>query len=154
MWLEDIPLGNTITLGSYTFTEENILAFARLYDPQPFHIDKAAAEQSPYGSLIASGWHTASVWMKLMVANRYAEVASGGEATQANYISPGVKDIRWLLPVRPGTTLTYTTEPFAKREWPSRPELGLLVSKNEARDETGDLYYSFTSQVLISRRPS
>ena len=139
-----------MALGSYTFTEENIIAFAKLYDPQPFHIDKEAAARSIYRGLIASGWHTASVWMKLTIANRYADVAAGAEATQANYISPGVRDIRWLLPVRPGTTLTYTTEPVAKHDWPSRPEFGLLRSTNEARDAKGDLYYSFMSQVLIS----
>ncbi len=153
MYFEDVPLEVKLTLGSYTFTEENILAFARAYDPQPFHVDKDAAARSLYGGLIASGWHTASVWMKLMVANRYAEIAAGAEATQANYISPGVRDIRWLLPVRPGTTLTYTSEPFAKRDWPSRPDLGLLQSNNEARDAKGDLYFTFISQALISRRP-
>ena len=154
MWFEDIPLLNKLTLGSYTFTEENIVAFARAYDPQPFHIDKQAAARSIYGGVIASGWQTAAVWMKLMIASRYAEVAAGVQATQANYISPGVKDLRWLKPVRPGTTLTYTTEPVAKHDWPSRPDLGLLRSENEARDEKSELYYSFTSQVLISRKPT
>ncbi len=79
MWFEDFPLGKKIVLGSYTFTEENILAFAQKYDPQPFHVDKAAAEQSIYGGLIASGWHTAAVWMKLMIASRRAAVAAGAE---------------------------------------------------------------------------
>ena len=70
MWFEDIPLGVKITLGSYTFTEENIIAFGKRYDPQPFHVDKEAALRSAYGGLIASGWHTAAVWMKLMMAHR------------------------------------------------------------------------------------
>jgi acyl dehydratase len=153
MWLEDIPLGEKTDLGAYTFTEENILAFARRFDPQPFHIDPEAARHSPYGGLIASGWHTAAAWMKLMIAHRKARVAAGAEATQENYVSPGVKDLRWHKPVRPGTTLTYTTEPFNKTDWPSRPELGLLQSRNEARDASGELYYSFTSQVLIARKP-
>jgi acyl dehydratase len=153
MWLEDIPLGGRVTLVSYTFTEENILAFARAYDPQPFHVDKDAAARSPYGGLIASGWQTAAVWMRLMIAHRKAQVAGGAEATQDNYISPGVRDLRWHKPLRPGTTLIYTTEPFNKVDWPSRPELGLLQSRNEARDGAGDLYYSFISQVLITRRP-
>lgn len=152
MWFEDVPLGNKAVLGSYTFTEDNIVAFAKKYDPQPFHIDKAAAARSPYGGLIASGWHTAAVWMKLMVAYRYTQVAAGEQATQANYVSPGIRDLRWVRPVRPGTVLTYTTEPIAKRDWPSRPDLGLLQSRNEARDEKGDLYYAFVSQVLLTRR--
>ena len=156
MWLEDIPLeGDRILLGSYTFTEENILAFARDYDPQRFHIDPAAAEKSIYGGLIASGWHTAAVWMKLMVAHRRAQIHAGAELTQDNYVSPGIRDMRWLKPVRPGTTLIYTTEPFAKLPWRSRPEYGLLQSRNEARDEAeGELYYTFISQVLIRKRPA
>jgi acyl dehydratase len=154
MWFEDVPLGEKITIGSYTFTEENIIAFARKYDPQPFHLDKEAAARSPYGGLIASGWHTAVVWMKRMIATRHARVAAGEERTQANYVSPGVRDIRWLKPVRPGMTLTYTNESFAKRDWPSRPEFGLLEGKNEARDDNGTLVYSFVNRVLIARRPA
>ena len=153
MWFEDIPLENTTILGSYTFTEENIIKFARTFDPQPFHIDTRAANESPYGGLIASGWHTAAVWMKVMVAHRYAQIESGMEATQENYLSPGVLEMKWLRPVRPGTTLTYTTKPFNKKDWPSRPTLGLLQSLNEARDAEDKLYYSFVSQVFIARKP-
>jgi len=153
MWLEDIPLNRKFPLGSFTFTEENIVAFAREFDPQPFHTDPVAAKESLYGGLIASGWHTAAVWMKLMVAHRYAQVASGMAATQENYLSPGVREIKWHLPVRPGTTLIYTSEPFNIVNWPTRPELGLLQSRNEARTEDGTLYYSFVSQVFIARRP-
>ena len=154
MYFEDVPLGEKVTLGSYTFTEENIIAFAKLYDPQPFHIDKEAAARSIYGGLIASGWQTAAVWMKLMIAYRRARVAAGAPDTQANYVSPGVRQIRWLKPVRPGTTLTYSNEPFAKLDWRSRPEFGLLEGRNEARDEKGELYYTFINRVLIARRPS
>lgn len=154
MYFEDFQLGKKLVLGSYEFTEKNILAFARVYDPQPFHIDKDAAARSPYGGIIASGWHTAAVWMKLMHEHRRAALAAGAEKTQANYVSPGVRDIRWLRPVRPGTILTYTNEPMAKLNWPSRPEYGLVEGRNEARDENGDLYYSFINRVLIARRPA
>ena len=153
MWFEDIPLGVKLTLGSYSFTEENIIAFGKRYDPQPFHVDEEAALRSPYGGLIASGWHTAAVWMKLMMANRRERIAAGAEETQANYVSPGVRELRWLKPVRPGTTLTYTNESFAKLDWPTRPQFGLLEGKNEARDEAGELYYSFINRVLIARKP-
>jgi acyl dehydratase len=152
MYFEDVPLGNKLTLGDFTFTEENIIAFARQFDPQPFHIDAEAAKTGPFGGLIASGWHTAAVWMKLMVAQR-REAEARGEEGQENYLSPGNKDLRWHLPVRPGTTLTYTTEPFNKLDWPTRPDLGLLQSRNEARDAEDKLFYSFTSQVFIVRRP-
>jgi acyl dehydratase len=153
MWFEDVPLGGKITIGSYAFTQENIIAFALKYDPQPFHIDAQAAARSPYGGLIASGWHTAVVWMKLMIAYRYARVDAGEEPTQANYVSPGVRDIRWLKPVRPGMILTYTNEPTAKHDWPSLPAFGLLEGNNEARDQDGTLVYSFVNRVLIARRP-
>jgi acyl dehydratase len=152
-WFEDIPLNVRVTLGSYTFTEENIIAFARRYDPQPFHVDKDAALRSPYGGLIASGWHTAAVWMKLMLAYRRARIVAGAEETQENYVSPGVREIRWLKPVRPGTMLIYTNEPFAKLAWKSRPQFGLMEGRNEARDAAGELYYSFINRVLIARRP-
>jgi acyl dehydratase len=153
MWYEDVPLNEVSVLGRYTFTEENIIAFAKAYDPQPFHIDRDAAARSPYGGIIASGWHTAAVWMKLMIAYRRAQIAAGAEATQANYVSPGVRDLRWHLPVRPGTTLIYTNQSCAKRDWPTRPQFGLVEGKNEARNEAGNLYYSFINRVLIARKP-
>jgi acyl dehydratase len=153
MYFEDIVLNEKAVLGSYTFTEKNIIAFARIYDPQPFHVDREAAAQSIYGGIIASGWQTAAVWMKLMLAYRRARVAAGAPETQANYVAPGIRDLRWLRPVRPAMTLTYTNEPVAKLDWPSRPEFGLLEGQNEARDEGGELVYFFINRVLIARRP-
>lgn len=153
MYFEDIPLNEKAVLGSYTFTEENIVAFAKLYDPQPFHVDREAAEKSIYGGLIASGWQTAAVWMKLTLAHRRARIAAGEEEGQTNFVSPGIRDLRWLKPVRPGMVLTYTTEPFAKLDWPSRPAFGLLEGRNEARDQNGELVYSFINRVLIARKP-
>ena len=153
MYFEDIVLNEKAILGSYTFTEENVIAFAKTYDPQPFHIDPEAAAKSIYGGIIASGWQTAAVWMKLMLAYRRARVAAGAPETQANFVSPGIRELRWLKPVRPGMTLTYSNEPFAKFDWPSRPEYGLLEGRNEARDENGELVYSFINRVLIARRP-
>lgn len=150
MWFEDIPLGQKVVLGAYTFTAENIIEFARKYDPQPFHIDTAAA--SIYGGLIASGWHTAAVWMKLMIASRRTLADAGEQPVQDNFVSPGVREIKWLKPVRPGTTLTYTNEAVAKHDWPSLPRFGLLEGMNEARDDAGALYYTFINRVLIARR--
>jgi acyl dehydratase len=89
-----------------------------------------------------------------MIAARRTAIAAGAEATQANYVSPGVRDLRWHRPVRPGTTLTYTNEATAKRDWPSRPTFGLIEGINEARDAEGQLYYSFVNRVLIARRPA
>jgi acyl dehydratase len=154
MWFENFPLGEKIVLGSYTFTEENIIDFARKYDPQPFHIDGIAAKDSIYGGLIASGWHTAAVWMKLMIAWRRAQVAAGAVSTQDNFVSPGVREIKWLNPVRPGTTLTYTNQSIAKLDWPTLPKFGLVEGFNEARDDAGVLYYSYINRVLIARCPT
>jgi acyl dehydratase len=153
MWFEDITLGETVTVGSYTFTEDEIIDFGRKYDPQPFHVDREAAARSPYGGIIASGWHIGAVYMKLTVA--YFDKMRGGavEGIQPNYVSPGFRNMRWLKPVRPGMTLTYTLERVAKLDWPSRPAIGLLETKNEARDETSELVFDFVSRVLVPKRP-
>jgi acyl dehydratase len=151
MWFEDIPLNNRIVIGTYTFTEEAIVDFARKYDPQPFHIDSAAAAKSPYGGIIASGWQTAAVWMKLMVAYLHRNVSE--ERAQAGFVSPGFREMRWFKPVRPGMTLTYSTENIAKLDWKSRHELGLLEARNEARDDKDELMMSFIGRVLIPKKP-
>src|SRR5579859_3157513 len=96
-YFEDFAVGHTLELGSYTITREEILAFARQFDPQPFHTDEEQAKASLYGGLIASGWHTASIFMRLLVDGLLNDTASMG--------SPGVDELRWLRPVRPGDTL-------------------------------------------------
>ena len=97
MYFEDYVVGSELPLGSYHVTEEEIIAFARQYDPQPFHIDKAAAEQSIYGGLISSGWMTCGIIMRLLVQSMGDRSTSMG--------SPGVDEVRWLKPVYPGDTL-------------------------------------------------
>ena len=155
MWLEDIDLGHKTIVGSYTFTEDEIIAFGKKYDPQPFHVDREAAARSPYGGIIASGWHIGAVYMKLTVAFFDKLRAQGNvEGLQANYVSPGFRDMKWLKPVRPGMTLTYSFERLAKRDWPSRPGIGVLESKNEAVDANGELVFSFISRALIPKRPA
>ena len=154
MWFEDIILGEKSTLGSHTFTEDEIIAYGRKYDPQPFHVDRDAAARSPYGGIIASGWHVAAVYMKLTVAFFGRLRAQGAEGVQANYVSPGFRDMKWLKPVRPGMTLTYTLERVAKLDWPSRPNLGLLENNVEARDANGELVFSFIGRALVPKRPS
>jgi acyl dehydratase len=147
MWFEDIEIGMRRELGAYTFTQDEIIAFAREYDPQAFHIDPEAAKHSMFGGLIASGWHTAAVWMKLMIAAR-----DGGPAATGSGVSPGFEDMRWLKPVRPGMTLTYSTEVIEKRPLHSRPQFGLIKSRNEARDESGALVFSFIGKGFVARR--
>jgi acyl dehydratase len=115
---EDIEVGRAMPLGSRTVTAEEIVGFARLYDPQPFHLDAEAARETPLGGLAASGWHTAALMMRLYVDGLLAGMASMG--------SPGIEKLDWPAPVRPGDTLTGTFTAIDKRVSRSRPEMGLL----------------------------
>jgi acyl dehydratase len=101
-YFEDIEVGDVVEFGSHTVTREEIVAFAEQFDPQPFHVDEAAAEASQFDGLIASGWHTASLCMRMLVDNYLSESASAG--------ARGVEELRWLRPVRPGDTLTCRLE--------------------------------------------
>lgn len=152
MWFEDTTIGGKRILGTHTFTQDEIIAFARKYDPQSFHLDPEAAKDSLFGGLIASGWHTAAVWMRLAIEDRKRAIAAGGGKGPAG-VSPGVEDIRWLKPVRPGDTLTFSTEVVETVDLKSRPELGLVKSLNEARGPDGELYMSFIGKGLVPRRP-
>lgn len=149
MYWEDVEIGTRRALGTYTFSEDEIVRFAKKYDPQPFHIDPEAAKRSIFGGIIASGWHTAAVWMKLAIANRAREP---GPLLRAG-VSPGYEDMRWLKPVRPGMTLAFSSEVAGKVELKSRPEYGLLLTANEAHDESGALVFRFTGKGLVQRRP-
>ncbi len=152
MWWEDIELGVTTPLGAYTFTEEEMIRFSRAYDPQPFHIDPEAAKASFYGGIIASGWHVAAVWMKLMIASSQKRAAELGDRRTGG-VSPGFLNLRWIKPTRPGMTLHYDTTTHEKIALKSRPELGLLRSLNLAVDENGETVMSFIGQGFWPRRP-
>ena len=148
MWFEDIEIGSRRELGEYSFSEVEMIAFARKYDPQSFHVDPEAARHSIFGGLIASGWLTVAVWMKLMIAER----ARSGTGDGAPAVSPGFSDLRWHKPVRPGDRLVYSTEVSAKTELKSRPQFGLVWSRNEARDKDGELVMSFIGKVLLAKK--
>jgi len=150
---EDVEIGTRRELGTYTFTQDEIVAFARKYDPQPFHIDPEAAKQSMFGGIIASGWHTAAIWMKLAIEGRKKDAASGKAGPLRSGVSPGFEDMKWLKPVRPGMTLSYCSQVTGKTELRSRPALGLIKSLNEARDENGELVMSFVGKGFVQRRP-
>ena len=152
MWWEDIELGVTTPLGAYTFTEEEMIRFSRAYDPQPFHIDPEAAKASFYGGIIASGWHVAAVWMKLMIASSQKRAAELGDRRTGG-VAPGFLNLRWIKPTRPGMTLHYDTTTHEKIALKSRPELGLLRSLNLAVDENGETVMSFVGQGFWPRRP-
>jgi acyl dehydratase len=150
---EDIVIGTRRELGSYTFTEEEIIRYARKYDPQIFHLDPEAAKRTMFGGLIASGWHTAAIWMKLAIESRKRDAAAGNPLQRAG-VSPGFIDLKWLKPVRPGMTLTYSNEVIGKVELKSRPNLGIIESLNEARDESGTVVFSFVGKGFVERRPT
>jgi acyl dehydratase len=148
---EDVMIGTRRELGSYLFTEEEIIAFGKKYDPQVFHVDPEGAKSSIFGGLIASGWHTAAIWMKLAIAER--QRAPEDSPLMRAGVSPGYEDMRWLRPVRPGMRLTYSSQVVGKRELASRPNLGLVLTRNEARDEAGALVFCFTGKGFVQRRP-
>ncbi len=128
LYFEDMQVGDRRELEGYTFTREEILEFGRRFDPQPFHVDEEAARLSPYGGLIASGWHTVSVCMRILVTSLL-----GPESGSLG--SPGADEIRWLKPVRPGDTLSVLTEVIEKREFRSKPDRGLVKLRWTARNQ-------------------
>jgi acyl dehydratase len=148
---EDVRIGGRRELGSYTFTEEEIIRFGKKYDPQPFHIDPEAAKHSIFGGIIASGWHTAAIWMKLAIADR--EKSAGKSPLLRAGVSPGYEDMRWIKPVRPGMTLRFSSEICGKVELRSRPDMGIVLSRNEARNDKGTLVFHFTGKGFVQRRP-
>lgn len=149
---EFFGIGVTTELGSHTFGAEEIKAFARKYDPQPFHIDEEAAKNSVFGALCASGWHTAAMWMKYNLAIRMETESERWEGPGPVPVfgpSPGFSNLRWLKPVYAGETIRYTRIGVAHRPVASRPGWRLLTLRSEAFDSTGDKVLTFDSAVLV-----
>jgi len=154
-YFEDLVIGETEELGSYTFEPDDIIGFARQFDPQRFHVDPEAARHSLFGGLCASGWHTAGIWMKLMVAYRdriraYA-LAHGGRPARLGP-SPGFTNMKWLKPVYAGDTITYRTTVTSKRASASRPGWGLVFHYNTGVNQHGDEVFAFEGMVFWERR--
>ena len=120
-YLEDMKVGQKSSFGSYRVTREEVIDFARKFDPQPFHLDDDAAAKTHFGRLSASGWHTAAMTMAMLVENLTKE-------KQAGLGSPGLDELRWLKPVYPGDTLRVETELTDVRPSRSRPEMGSIDS--------------------------
>jgi acyl dehydratase len=146
-YFEDFTEGQVIELGTIPpLTEDDIIAFARQWDPQPFHIDPEAAKQSIYGGLIASGWQTALLTMRLMVDNLINHMDGQG--------SPGVENIRFRKPVRAGDRLSARYTVLAAEPSAKRPTLGKLLGRTELVDEDGDVAYQMDGWGLVGRRPA
>jgi acyl dehydratase len=143
-WYETIAIDEAFPLGSHTFTEEEIIRFGTLYDPQYFHVDPELAKQSHFGGLVASGWHTVSVGHKRMVGALEAEeerLRGLGEEPGVSGPSPGVNKMEFKAPVRPGDTVTYTLVVTGKRPSNSIPGWGLLFNTIEAKNQRDELVY-------------
>jgi acyl dehydratase len=154
-YLDDLVIGETTDLGSHTFMAEDIIRFAKAYDPQRFHVDPEAARRSLFGGLCASGWHTGSVWMKLMVAHRDAMAAEArrrGLPTAGFGPSPGFRDLKWGKPVYAGDTVAYSTTLVDKRFSASRPDWGLAFHRNRGVNQHGEEVLSFEGAVFWQRR--
>ncbi|HKA81325.1 MAG TPA: MaoC family dehydratase [Xanthobacteraceae bacterium] len=155
IFFEDVCVGDKLDVGRYTFTAESIKSFAARFDPQPFHLDEGAAERSHFGRLCASGWHTACVWMRLMIDHRRREDEerrARGEAVGQLGPSPGFRDLEWLKPVYVGDTISYGTEVVEMRPLASRPGWGMIFVRNTGVNQRGERVISFISSAFVERR--
>jgi acyl dehydratase len=141
---EDFKVGERIVVGSVGVDKDEVIEFASRYDPQSFHVDEEAAKQSIYGGLIASGWHSCALIMRLICDSYMLEAASLG--------SPGVENVRWPKPVRPGDTLTAYRTTEESRESRSRPEAGIVKTLWEVENQNDELVMTMSGINLFLRR--
>ncbi len=144
-YLEDLQVGQRFTSGTHTLDEEQIKAFAKQFDPQPFHLDAEAAKSSLFEGLVASGWHTAAITMRLMVQSGLpiagGIIGSGGE-------------IAWPKPTRPGAVLHVESEVIELRPSKSRPDRGMAIIRNETHNQFGEIVQVMTAKLVVPRRSS
>ena len=143
-YFEDYVPGLTVDCGSFSISEADIIAFAKEYDPQPFHIDPVAAASGPFGGLIASGWHTISMTMRLLVEHFISPETGLGAA--------GVDEIRWPRPVRPGDTLRVRATVLQARRSKSKPDRGIIRSATEAANQHGETVLRLTAINFVLAR--
>ena len=144
-YFDDYALGSTYECGSVSIDQASIVAFAKEFDPQPFHVDPAAAAAGPYGGLIASGWHTAALVMRLLVENYLAAESSLGSA--------GLDELRWPHPVRPGDTLRVRATVVESRRSLSKPDRGIVKTVVEATNSGGATVMRATAINFMLVRP-
>ena len=155
-YFEEVQVGDSYMVGRHTFTADEIKSFARRFDPQHFHLDEAAAEGSHFGAQCASGWHTAVVWMRLMVDHRraMAEAARArGEPVAATGPALGFRELKWLKPVYVGDTIEYQSEVTELRLSNSRPGSGLMTILSTGVNQNREPVISFLSTTFVERRP-
>lgn len=144
LYLDDLSVGQRFTSGAFLMTEERIRSFAREFDPQPFHLDEAAAQASIFGGLAASGWHTAAVAMRLLV--------DGGLPLGNGIIGLG-GDLAWPKPTRPGDTLHVESEILEIIPSRSKPNQAIVKVRSATLNQHGEVVHSFTSKCLVFKRP-
>ena len=142
---EDLIVGSQRKFGRYEVTREEVLQFATAYDPQPFHLDDAAAAETYFGKLSASGWHTCAMTMRMMVD-------SWEDEAQASLGSPGIDELRWLRPVYPGDVLRVESELIEKRRSASRPEMGITKTRQTTFNQKDEPVLSMVANGLIRVR--
>ena len=156
-YFEDIKAGDKRSIGSFSFTADNIKEFARKFDPQAFHLDEEAGRNSIFGGVAASGWHVCAAWMKVMVADFEREAkerASSGKPPVSPGPSPGFRDLKWIKPVLAGDTLSYEWEAISTRVSETRPEWGLVNFFNSGTNQRGERVFSFEATVFMPRKPA
>jgi acyl dehydratase len=141
---EDFPPGHFGSFGPRHVTREEIIAFASEFDPQPMHLDEAAAKRSMLKGLSGSGWHLCSIMMRMMVDGYVGRTASLG--------SPGVNEMRWLAPLRPGDDLTIDVDVMEARVSRSRPDTGIVTFKCRVRNAAGQALAEMVSPIMVTRR--
>jgi acyl dehydratase len=145
-YYEDYVAGSVFECGPISVDEAEVVAFARRFDPQSIHIDAEAAARGPFRGLIASGWHTTSLMMRLFVDHYLSSVAS--------LASPGVDELRWRLPVRPGDELRLRVSVTETRPSQSKPDRGIVSSLLEAINQRGEVVCSMKAMNLLAKRPA
>ncbi len=145
-FFEDLVVGTETLFGHYEVTREEVLDFARKFDPQPFHLSDEAAASTHFGRLAASGWHTGAMAMSVIVR-------SMGDGPSASLGSPGIDELRWLKPVYPGDRLTVRGKIIEKTPSRSRSDLGSVRTTTEVINQDGDTVMRYISIVLVRRRP-
>jgi len=144
-YFEDFKVGDVSPIGERQITEEEIIAFATQFDPQPFHVDRERARESKFGGIIASGWHTCALAMRMMCDSYLHEAASLG--------SPGVDEVRWLKPVRPMDTLRGERETIETRPSTTKPDQGTVFSEWRIYNQHDELVMRMRGMGMFSRRP-
>ncbi|MGU3575836.1 MaoC family dehydratase [Brucellaceae bacterium C25G] len=152
MSMIDAMLNKEVVLGDYTFTAENIIEYARQFDPQYFHVDAEAAKDSLFGDLCASGWHSASVWVKLNIRfmeREVLEMIAKGQKIPTFGPSPGFQNLTWFKPVFAGDTLTYTRTITSVRALESKPDWSMLTMICAAHDQKNEPVLRFENAAMI-----